>query len=173
MGDDPSKFKDCANCPVEQVSWDDTQKFIERLNGMNDGHTYRLPSEAEWEYACRAGTTGDYAGNLRDISWYSENSGSKPHEVGGKQPNAWGLADMHGNVLECCQDWYHKSYAGAPNDGSAWLSGGGEQKYRRVQRGGSWFNQASNLRSAARDSYTPDSRISDGGFRLVAVARTQ
>ena len=167
MGENPSNFKDCANCPVEQVSWDDTQKFIQRLNGMNDGYTYRLPTEAEWEYACRAGTTGDYAGNLSDMTWYSENSGSKTHSVGGKQPNAWGLADMHGNVREWCQDWYHETYYGAPTDGSAWLSGG-EQK-GRVLRGGSWLDFAAYLRSASRLRLTPDGRLDNLGFRVVAV----
>jgi formylglycine-generating enzyme required for sulfatase activity len=167
MGENPSNFKDCANCPVEQVSWDDTQKFIQRLNGMNDGYIYRLPTEAEWEYACRAGTTGDYAGNLSEMAWYSDNSGNKTHAVGGKQPNAWGLADMHGNVWEWCQDWYHETYYGAPTDGSAWLSGG-EQKYR-VLRGGSWNVVATGLRSALRNDVTPGNRYYDHGFRVVAV----
>jgi TonB family protein len=172
MGNNPSYFKDCGgNCPVEQVSWDDTQIFIQRLNGMNDGYTYRLPTEAEWEYACRAGTTGDYAGPLSEMAWYSENSGSKTHTVGGKRPNEWGLADMHGNVWELCQDWYHETYYGAPTDGSAWLSGG-DQKYR-VLRGGSWLINATNLRSAYRNSYfSPDYRNQLNGFRVVAVART-
>ena len=171
MGNNPSHFKECGNCPVETVSWDDTQKFIERLNGMNDGYTYRLPTEAEWEYACRAGTTGDYAGNLTEMAWYSENSGNKTHAVGGKQPNAWGLADMHGNVWEWCQDWYHETYYGAPTDGSAWLSGG-EQKYR-VLRGGSWSPDASGLRSAARgNDLSPGYSNLFIGFRLVAVVRT-
>jgi formylglycine-generating enzyme required for sulfatase activity len=174
MGNNPSNFKDCGgNCPVEQVSWDDAQSFIQRLNGMNDGYTYRLPTEAEWEYACRAGTTGDYAGNLSDMAWYSENSGSKTHTVGGKQPNAWGLADMHGNVWEWCQDWYHETYHGAPTDGSAWLSGG-EQKYR-VLRGGSWSYDASDARSAYRRYDSLDSRVdlNSFGFRVVTSARAQ
>src|SRR5712692_6724028 len=136
MGSNPSSFKDCGgNCPVEQVSWDDTQKFIQRLNGMNDGYTYRLPTEAEWKHACRARTTGDNADNLSEMAWFSDNSGNRTHAVGQKQPNAWGLADMQGNVWEWCQDWYHEAYYRAPSDGSAWLSGG-EQKYR-VARGGS------------------------------------
>jgi formylglycine-generating enzyme required for sulfatase activity len=168
MGNNPSMFKDCGgNCPVEQVSWDDAQNFVNRLNESNDGFRYRLPTETEWEYASRAGTTGDYAGNLSEMAWYSENSGSKTHAVGGKQPNAWGLADMHGNVWEWCQDWYHETYYGAPTDGGAWLSGG-EQKYR-VLRGGSWYNLATNLRSALRGRNTPDYRGAYGGFRVVAV----
>jgi formylglycine-generating enzyme required for sulfatase activity len=171
MGSNPSNFKDCAKCPVEQVSWDDTQKFIQRLNGMNDGYTYRLPTEAEWEYACRAGTTGDYAGTLSEMAWYSENSGGQTHAVGGKQPNAWGLADMHGNVWEWCQDWYHETYYGAPTDGSAWLSGG-EQKYR-VLRGSSWGNNALLSRSAYRNAFSPRFRHYYVGFRVAAVLRTQ
>jgi formylglycine-generating enzyme required for sulfatase activity len=171
MGNNPSNFKDCANCPVEQVSWDDAQNFVNKLNESNDGFRYRLPTEAEWEYACRAGTTGDYAGNLSEMAWYSENSGSKTHAVGGKRPNAWALADMHGNVWEWCQDWYHETYHGAPTDGSAWLSGG-EQKYR-VVRGGSWVYRAASMRSAFRSYGTPGLRYGNGGFRVVASARAQ
>jgi formylglycine-generating enzyme required for sulfatase activity len=171
MGNNPSNFKDCGgNCPVEQVSWDDAQNFINKLNESNDGFSYRFPTEAEWEYACRAGTTGDYAGNLDEMAWYSENSGSKTHAVGGKQPNAWGLADMHGNAWEWCQDWYHNSYNGAPSDGSAWLNGG-EQK-DRVLRGGSWGNSASVLRSAYRYGFPPVTRHYWVGFRVVAVPRS-
>lgn len=170
MGNNPSYFKNCGNCPIEQVSWDDAQNFIRKLNQMNDGYTYRLPTEAEWEYACRAGTTGD-AGNLSETAWYSENSGSKTHAVGSKQPNAWGLADMHGNVGEWCQDWYHETYYGAPGDGSAWLSGG-EQKYL-VLRGGSWGADAKDLRSAIRYWGIPDARNAYGGFRVVAVRSGQ
>jgi formylglycine-generating enzyme required for sulfatase activity len=125
MGNNLSNFRDCGgNCPIEHVSWEDAQNFINKLNESNDGFRYRLPTEAEWEYACRAGTTGDYAGNPSEMAWYWENSGIKTHAVGGNQPNAWGLFDMHGNVWEWCQDWYHGTYYGAPTDGSAWLSGG-------------------------------------------------
>ena len=134
---------------------------------MNDAYRYRLPSEAEWEYACRAGTTGDYAGTLNDMAWYAENSENRTHPVGQKQPNAWGLFDMHGNVWEWCEDWYHETYSGAPTDGSAWLSGG-EHKYR-VLRGGSWNYYA---RSAIRVYFPPDWRNDAYGFRVVAVART-
>jgi len=168
MGNNPSYFKACGgNCPVEQVSWDDAQSFISKLNQSNDGFRYRLPTEAEWEYACRAGTTGDYAGNVSEMAWYLDNSGVKTHAVGGKQPNAWGLADMHGNVWEWCQDWHHETYYGAPTDGSAWLSVG-EQKYR-VLRGGSWNVNATRLRSAYRDRSTPGNRLSFLGFRVVGV----
>jgi formylglycine-generating enzyme required for sulfatase activity len=169
MGNNPSHFKDCDNCPVEQVSWDDAQGFIRKLNQMNDGYRYRLPTEAEWEYACRAGTTGDYgAGNLSEMAWHFENSGSKTHAVGSKQPNAWSLADMHGNVWEWCEDWYHQTYSGAPTDGTAWLSGG-EQRAARVRRGGSWYHYATYLRSANRGWGILDSDLDAVGFRVVAV----
>jgi formylglycine-generating enzyme required for sulfatase activity len=170
MGNNPSLFKDCGNCPVEQVSWNDAQEFIEKLNPMNDGYTYRLPTEAEWDYACRAGTTGDYAGNMSEMAWDGANSGNKTHAVGSKQTNAWGLADMLGNVWEWCEDWYHETYYGAPIDGSAWLSGG-EQKYRVLRGGG--FNIQSSYLSSARGNDPPDRRLYINGFRVVAVARTQ
>ena len=194
MRNNPSNFKG-ANLPVEQVSWDDAVAFIARLNAQVGGYTYRLPTEAEWEYAARAGTTGNYAGNLDTMAWYANNSGQmqfdadsiwrsnnkqydrrlvenncKTHPVGGKLPNAFGLFDMHGNVMEWCEDWHHDSYLGAPTDGSAWLSGG-EQKYR-VLRGGAWDDIAHDCRSADRVPGAPDGRIPATGFRVVAVART-
>jgi len=157
---------------LERVSWNEAQDFINKLNDANDGYKYRLPSEAEWEYACRAGTTGDYyAPDVDDIGWYGDNSGKKTHPVGGKQPNAFGLYDMSGNVWEWCRDWYHDNYNAAPSDGSAWLSGG-EQKYR-VLRGGSWVFNPTGLRSALRSFSSPDNRGSSRGFRVVAVVRTQ
>jgi formylglycine-generating enzyme required for sulfatase activity len=191
MGSNPSNFKG-DNLPVETISWDDAIAFIARLNAQNDGYSYRLPTEAEWEYACRAGTTGDYAGDLDAMAWYGNNSGrgrldaaeifrtdsanyykritengGQTHAVGSKLPNSFGLFDMHGNVWEWCQDWYHDSYNGAPSDGSAWLSGG-EQKYR-VLLGGSWYGDASNSRSALRYGSSPDTRGILYGFRVVAV----
>lgn len=174
MGKNPSKFKGCgSNCPVENVSWNDALHFINKLNQANNSYTYRLPTEAEWEYACRAGTTGDYYSQDVDvIGWYEGNSGTKTHAVGAKQPNAFGLYDMSGNVWEWCKDWYHPNYEGAPSDGSAWLDGG-EQKYR-VLRGGSGNSNASFLRSALRLYVTPDSSlVFFFGFRVVAVLRTQ
>jgi formylglycine-generating enzyme required for sulfatase activity len=186
MGNNPSNFKG-DNLPVETVSWNDAQEFIRRLNARGDGYTYRLPSEAEWEYACRAGTTGDYAGNLDSMGWYWENSGDarlsgewnydrlkanndRTHPVGQKQPNAWGLYDMHGNVWEWCEDIGHENYNGAPSDGSTWMSGGDSN--RRVLRGGSWDNVAVLLRSANRLRLSPVNRNYNHGLRLVAVART-
>lgn len=170
MGNNPSHFKG-KNLPVEEATWDDAIAFIARLNAQNGGYTYRLPSEAEWEYAARAGTTGEYAGDLDAMAWYWKSFGGRSHPVGCKQPNAFGLFDMYGNVWEWCQDWYHNSYMGAPTDGSAWLSGG-EQKYR-VMRGGSWKHDASYCRSAYRLRNSWISRhFLNVGLRVVAVART-
>jgi formylglycine-generating enzyme required for sulfatase activity len=172
MGRNPYPSEDCrGNCPVALVSWDEAQDFISKLNSFGDGYKYRLPTEAEWEYACRAGTTADYAGDLKAVAWYAENSGRRDHAVGQKQPNAWGLYDMHGNAWEWCEDWYHNTYNGAPTDGGAWLTGG-EQKYR-VVRGGSWNESATRLRSADRSADPQDFRHADRGLRVVAVARTQ
>ena len=169
MGSNPSRFRG-DNLPVEQVSWNDAQEFIRRLNALNDGYTYRLPSEAEWEYACRAGTTGDYAGNIDSMAWYGNNSGSATHSVGQKQPNAFGLYDMHGNVWEWYEDEYVEGYRGAPADGSARVSESG-LAWSRVLRGGSWNNFAAYLRSAARRSGHLGDHDSDIGFRVVAVPR--
>ena len=169
MGNNPSRFKG-DNLPVESVSWNDAQAFIEKLNQLGDRYVYRLPSEAEWEYACQAGTTGDYAGDLNSTAWYDKNSGSTTHAVGTKQANAFGLYDMCGNVSEWCEDVWHGDYNGAPTDGSAWLSGGDSSD--RVLRGGSWIDSAVFLHSASRFRLTPVNRLSLFGFRLVAVVRT-
>jgi formylglycine-generating enzyme required for sulfatase activity len=174
MGNSPSFFNG-DRLPVEQVSWDDVRSFLNILNqqarARQDEFEYRLPTEAEWEYACRAGTTGDYAGDVDKMAWHAHNSGNQSHPVGKQQPNAFGLYDMHGNVREWCEDWYHGNYVGAPTDGSAWLSGG-EQEYR-VLRGGSWYSLAVNLRSAIRYGNTPDLHGNDIGFRVVARVRSQ
>jgi formylglycine-generating enzyme required for sulfatase activity len=183
MGKDPFNYIG-ENHPVELVSWNDTQEFIRKLNETNDGYLYRLPTESEWEYACRAGTTTDFAfGNT--LSWEQANfvgdmrEGTPPARknpervapVGSFAPNAFGLYDMHGNVMEWCEDWYHKDYNGAPTDGSAWLSGG-EQK-ERVQRGGSLNYNWAGLRSAQRNMAVPSHQGFGNGFRLVAVIRNQ
>src|SRR6185369_5352120 len=109
MGNNPSYFKG-ANLPIETVSWNDVQEFIKKLNAQSDGYNYRLPTEAEWEYACRAGRNGDYAEDLSETSWYEKNSESKTHGVGQKKANGWGLFDMQGNVSEWCQDWFAEDY---------------------------------------------------------------
>ncbi len=165
MGVNPSKFKDCgANCPVEQVSWDDIQVFLKKLNAENDGFEYSLPSEAQWEYAARAGTTGDYYENPDSIAWYMSNSGGKTHPVGQKQANAFGLYDMHGNVFELVQDIYNSSYQNLPVDGSANMSVGDSSF--RVMRGGSFPASASSTRSASR--FRSDPPGSGIGFRVAA-----
>jgi formylglycine-generating enzyme required for sulfatase activity len=153
MGANPSHFK-CATNPVEQVNWDDCQNFLAKLNAKVPGRSFRLPTEAEWEYACRAGSTNDFCygngdGLLREYAWYISNSDNMTHPVGGKQPNAWGLFDMHGNVWEWCQDIYRENYIGAPTDGRAWTQAQGSVT-NRVLRGGSWYSEPSVLRSANR-----------------------
>lgn len=168
MGNNPSYFKGCDACPVEQVSWADVQIFVEKLNTRDEGFSYRLPSEAEWEYACRAGTIADEPADIDSIAWYRNNSGNKTHPVGQKQPNGFGLYDMHGNVWELVQDFWHKNYEGAPTDGSAWLSG--VVSTRRVLRGGGWIFEAYYLRFAQRGGGDPLGGSSTG-FRLAAVAR--
>lgn len=168
MGNSPSYFKG-DDLPVENVSWNDVQEFIKKLNKKEGMDKYRLPSEAEWEYAARAGTItrysfGDDESKLSDYAWYDANSERKTHEVGQKKPNPWGLYDVHGNVWEWVQDKWNSNYKGAPTDGSAWegsVSGS-------VDRGGDWFDSARDLRSANRGSiHDPGSRVL--GFRLLRV----
>jgi formylglycine-generating enzyme required for sulfatase activity len=163
----PSHFKG-TNLPVDSVSWNDAQRFIQRLSARNDGHVYRLPTEAEWEYACRAGSTGDYAGDLDAMAWYRVNSGSKVHPVGTKQPNSWGLYDMHGNLYEWCQDWYDREYyARSPiADPQGPLSGFG-----RVSRGGFYLGDPQVCRSVWRLGNPTDFRSESLGFRLVRTNR--
>lgn len=166
---------DCDQCPVGAVSWNNAQNFIRKLNAMNDGYVYKLPTEAEWEYACRAGTTSDSVSNLDSIAWYRENSGNLgTHPVGQKQPNALGLYDMLGNVWELCEDVWHSDYKGAPTDGSAWLSGG-DSKYR-VWRGGSRLMDSYFLSYTYRCGQVPGSRNCGDrffGLRLVAVSQSR
>ena len=168
MGNNPSSFEGDSH-PVESVSWDDVQEFIEKLNELEGTNKYRLPSEAEWEYACRAGTTtsysfGDDNSKLGDYAWYDKNSGDKTHLVGQKKPNPWGLYDMHGNVWEWHQDEWHSDYDGAPLDGSAWEDGSSSS---RVLRGGSWFSFAGYCRSANRFGNVPGFRSYYLGFRVL------
>jgi formylglycine-generating enzyme required for sulfatase activity len=161
MGRNPSEFIG-ANLPVEKVSWNDAQEFIKKLNARNDGYTYRLPTEAEWEYACRAGSTGDYAGKLDEMAWYRKNSDNKTHPVGQKKPNAWGLHDMHGNVWEWCLDWsgnYSESQSSNP--------AGSRTGIFRVIRGDGYLRDAAGCRSAFRNGYSPIYSKNDLGLRLV------
>jgi len=168
MGDsnNPSSYKG-DKLPVENVSWNEAKVFCETLSGMT-GKNYRLPSEAEWEYACRAGNTGDYAGELQEMAWYSLNSGNITHAVGRKMKNVFGLFDMHGNVWEWCEDVWHADYNGAPVNGSAWINGGDQRL--RVIRGGEQGSDADNCRSAKRNYGTPDTRQKGIGFRVVVSA---
>ncbi|HEX5707848.1 MAG TPA: SUMF1/EgtB/PvdO family nonheme iron enzyme [Pyrinomonadaceae bacterium] len=168
VGNNPSHHTGCDNCPVEQVTWEDAQEFIKKLNAMGDGFTYRLPSEAEWEYAARAGTTGEHA-NLDLVAWYRVNAGMKTHPVGGKQANGFGLYDMLGNVSEWCLDYWHGNYNSAPADGSARMIRGDMNS--RVLRGGSWDYNPVLLRSTFRSRFSPNSKLNSVGFRVVAVAR--
>ena len=172
MGSNPSNNIGCSDCPVEQVSWNDVQTFISNLNTWGEG-TYRLPTEAEWEYAARAGTTTafvngnitvtecSYDPNLDVMGWYCYNS-SSTQSVAQKNPNAWGLYDIHGNVFEWCQDWYGAYPIVPVTDPTGPLSGS-----NRVVRGGGWYNYAERCRSAGRAADTPDSTYSGVGFRLV------
>jgi len=171
MGSNPSRFKG-ADLPVESVSWNDAMEFCRKLTALErqagrlpEGFEYTLPTEAQWEYACRAGTTGDYAGNLDSMGWYSSNSGSKTHPVGTKQANAWGLYDMHGNVWEWCSDLYGSYPSGSVTDPRGASSGS-----NRVNRGGSWNNGASSCRSANRSWSAPAFRDRTLGFRVCLVS---
>ena len=150
MGTNPSHFKNNSwfqnnpQNPVENVSWNYAQAFCQKLSQIT-GKTYRLPTEAEWEYACRAGTTtrfyfGDDANQLGNYAWYDGNSQNTTHPVGQKKPNAWGLHDMIGNVWEWCEDDWHDNYIGAPTDGSAWLINNDNCSHLKCLRGGSWIN---------------------------------
>lgn len=165
MGTNPSHFSDCGSrCPVEQVSWNDTQEFVQRLNGWVSGraYQYRLPTEAEWEYGARARATGARYGELGAIAWYEANSGGTTHPVGQKRPNAWGLHDMLGNVWEWTGDWYGQYPTGPVTD-----PGGPESGLYGVIRGGSWSHHARGVRSADRFNFSPGSRGINLGFRLV------
>ena len=173
MGTNPSRFQNNPQNPVERVSWNDAQAFCQKLSRIT-GKTYRLPTEAEWEYACRAGTTtryyfGDDANQLGDYAWYYGNSQGTTHPVGQKKPNAWGLYDMSGNVWEWCEDNWHDNYIGAPTDGSAWLKNGNDN--RSPLRGGSWSVDPDYCRSAFRsDSVRRGNVYGSLGFRVVCGA---
>jgi formylglycine-generating enzyme required for sulfatase activity len=173
MGSNPSKFKAPKN-PVEQVNWQDCQGFLAKLNekSRSGGAKFGLPTEAQWEYACRAGTTtryalGDEAKELGDYGWWYWNSQWKTHPVGQKKPNAWGLYDMHGNVWEWCADWFDEDYyANSPAEDPT----GPDSGESRVVRGGSFFIATSDAcRCAFRHHRPPDHRLDTKGFR---VART-
>ena len=162
MGSNPSRFKG-PNLPVENVSWEDAQAYLTKLNEkgvLPDGWKFALPTEAQWEYACRAGEKGPYSGGtLDEVGWYGDNSGNQTHEVGQKKPNAWGLHDMHGNVWEWCADWYEDTLKGGADPA------GPSSDVLRVCRGGSWIIDASGCRAAPRCRSNPGNRNSVLGFR--------
>jgi formylglycine-generating enzyme required for sulfatase activity len=201
--DFPVLLKEFDSQPVVSVTWNETQQFIAKLNAQNDGHVYRLPSEAEWEYACRGNNPGWYAGKPELLAWYGDNSGNdsnldslasygrdaagynkllidnenRSHIVGTtKQANAFGLYDMHGNVWEWCDDYWHEDYSdvGIPKNGSVWRGDGNANL--RAARGGSWKCGLNWIRSAVRQpyglecSYGPSCRDVDLGFRVAAMS---
>jgi len=169
MGKNPADTKGSAR-PVESVSWWDILQFLKRLNLPNPDRNYRLPSEAEWEYACRAGTSsrfysGDDDSDLDQVGWHDDNSFGQTHRVGQLKPNSWGLYDMHGNVWEWCSDIWQDNYNGAPTDGSAWTEDG--DSHSRVLRGGSWHSVPDFCRSAYRSRRRVSGRGDSIGFRLA------
>lgn len=178
MGKNPSRFQqNGANCPVERVTWDEAIAFCTRLSHLT-GQTYRLPSEAEWEYACRANSitafhtgktlTTNQANYDGSFVYHSEAKGEfrqRPTTVGSFPPNAFGLFDMHGNVWEWCADRWHPNYRNAPTDGSAWSTDTATSY--RVVRGGSWLNHPNECRSASRNRFSVDFRGETIGFRVV------
>jgi len=164
MGEDAEKIEGDKNYPAEGFSWDECDDFINTLNDLTGGN-FRLPTEAEWEYACRAGTSGDTYGDLDAIAWYAGTSGGQIHAVGQKQPNAWGLYDMLGNVWEYCQDEYDENYyPTAPIKNP----GGRAATDLRVNRGGSSHSGAKVVRAANRSMVHPSNRYGGIGFRLAA-----
>lgn len=168
MGTNPSEFVGCDQCPIDKVTWNDAQKFIETLNALT-GKKYSLPTEAEWEYAAKGGTNWQafrYSGsdNIEEVAWYAGNGGRRPHPVGEKQPNTLGLYDMSGNVWEWCLDWYNKNYYEQNEDNNPM---GPESGSGRVRRGGSWFTQAGTCKVTTRNSVKQDYSDDIGGFRLV------
>lgn len=172
MGKNPSVFKG-DRLPVESVSWTDVQKFIKKLNEKTKGR-YRLPTEAEWEYCCRAGSTNLFGfgvnhelittNNLAEYAWSRANAGNKTRDVGQTKANAWGLCDLQGNVWEWCQDWYDSDYY---TKGPATDPLNTEPSTERVLRGGSWFLDWPHLRAATRSGGLPEFKSQYVGFRLV------
>jgi formylglycine-generating enzyme required for sulfatase activity len=181
MSENPSEIQDGrikgdrSNHPVEQISWEEAVKFCQRMSDLPEekkaGRVYRLPTEAEWEYACRAGSKtafsfGDEPGSLGDYAWFSDNSEHKTHPVGAKKPNAWGLYDMHGNVWEWCSDWYGEYPKGAVSDPTGPRADIAARS-RRVNRGCCWDNKPAHCRSASRLMNYPSTCYNGRGFRLA------
>ncbi|MDY9926773.1 formylglycine-generating enzyme family protein [Methanosarcina sp.] len=176
VGINPSYFRGEKH-PVEAVSWEEAQVFIRKLNALENNSeknsVYRLPTEAEWEYVARAGTStssffGDDESKLTEYAWFLKNSGLETHPVGLKKPNPWGLYDIYGNVGEWVQDEYHISYKGAPSDGRAWENPFSNVSVPvRIRRGGGWNGSAGCCRSAERLFAAQDRRLNSLGFRVV------
>ncbi len=176
MGTNPSKFKGDTNQPVDSVSWFNATNYCSKLTRREraagqipTNAVYRLPTEAEWEYACRAQTSTRFnygddldAAKLSDYAWYDDNSEAMSHPVGQKLPNAWGLYDMHGNLAEWCQDWYRTYPGGIALDPQGPATGSA-----RVARGGLWFRPANYSRSAFRIAIDPEATLDGAGFRIV------
>ncbi len=163
MNDNPSRFKG-MDLPVEQITWEDAMTYCRRLTEhekmagrLPHGYGYTLPTEMQWEYACRAGTTSSHAGELKEMAWYGINADKRPHPVATKLPNAWGFYDMHGNVWEWCLDWYTNEIT--------------PEGHLRIRRGGSWWTDASLCRSSFRSQYAPRGYNQTLGFR-VALSET-
>lgn len=167
MGANPSEMRD-PDLPVETVSWEDVQSFLGRLNTLDDGYRYRLPTEAEWEYAARAGTNESSVANLDAQAWSRDNSDKKSHPVGQKLPNAWGLYDMQGNVWEWCADWFDVGYyrTAAEVDPTGPSAG-----THRVVRGGGWYSGSRYCRVSVRGWVSPEARGSNDGFRCAREVR--
>ena len=183
MGKNPSHFQGAevgnenADLPVEKVSWEDAVEFCKKLSELPEekkaGRVYRLPTEAEWEYACRAGSKAAYSfddeeGLLPEYGWFNRNSSDRTHTVGLLEPNAWGLYDMHGNVWEWCSDWYEEYPKGAVSDPT-----GPKEGSFRVNRGGCWFDFAANCQSADRSWFNPSLRFDSLGFRLALSSESK
>ncbi len=169
MGKNPSQFSG-EDRPVERVTWDEAVRFCQKLSSAT-GKKYRLPTEAEWEYACRAGSTstycyGDEEASLQRYAWFEDNGRRQTHAVGSRKPNAWGVCDMHGNVWEWCSDWYGADYYGSsPTEDPAGPAAG----ENRVLRGGSYGSDPLGCRSSNRFFATPDQRYFASGLRVVRV----
>jgi formylglycine-generating enzyme required for sulfatase activity len=162
VGANPSNFKGDDRRPVERVTWDAVHEFLQRLTARNDGYRYRLPTEAEWECAARAGTTGPNTGQLDEVAWHQANAGKQTHPVGTKRANAWGLHDAEGNVYEWTQDFYDDYTNDEAVDPRGPDTGGD-----RIPRGGSWNSTPKGVRTSNRNLNAPDNPDFNIGFRVV------